>query len=181
MVSIGRSASLIPILKLQARIHQNVVSIDIGESIEDFVISDTRLLEECVKDEKKRNRTIIEIEKMLKLRLGNPKYTGTGEFKKLSEKLRELQDKLRQKLIDSIQFLKDLLALAKETLETEKKLDQPEDKRKKAKDALTELFESVKTPGSGGPAPQPKPKNIHIIVDPVGPTDNVWRAAEPIE
>ena len=53
---------------------------------------------------------------------------------------------MRQKLIDSIQFLKDLLALAKETLEVEKKLEQPEDKRKKAKDALTELFESVKTP-----------------------------------
>ena len=230
-------------------IHQNVVSIDIGESIEDLVVSDTRLLEECVKDEKKRNRTIIEIEKMLKLRLGNPKYIGTGEFKKLTEKLRELQDKLRQKLIDSIQFLKDLLALAKETLETEKKLDQPEDKRKKAKDALTELFESVKTPetpivvenvvndidtqvvdivrrfsnafktvtgqnevrkmlrtilwlkykikdnevfekaykyvemyytpGSSGPGPQPKPKEVHIIVDPVGPANDVWKAAEP--
>ena len=45
-------------------IHENVVSIDIGESIEDLVVSDTRLLEECIKDEKKRNRTIIEIEKI---------------------------------------------------------------------------------------------------------------------
>jgi type I restriction enzyme R subunit len=42
--------------------------------------------------------------------------------------------------------LKDLLALAKETLETEQKMEQPEDQRKKAKDALTELFESVRTP-----------------------------------
>ena len=38
------------------------------------------------------------------------------------------------------------MALAKETLEVEQKLEQPEDKRKKAKDALTELFESIKTP-----------------------------------
>ena len=127
-------------------IHENVVSIDIGESIEDLVVSDTRLLEECIKDENKRNRTIIEIEKMLRLRLGNPKHAGSKEFKKLSQKLKELQEKMRQQQIDSIQFLKDLLALAKETLETEQKMEQPEDQRKKAKDALTELFESVRTP-----------------------------------
>lgn len=127
-------------------IHENVVSIDIGESIEDLVVSDTRLLEECIKDENKRNRTIIEIEKMLRLRLGNPKHAGSKEFKQLSQKLKELQEKLRQQQIDSIQFLKDLLALAKETLETEQKMEQPEDQRKKAKDALTELFESVRTP-----------------------------------
>jgi type I restriction enzyme R subunit len=127
-------------------IHENVVSIDIGESIEDLVVSDTRLLEECIKDENKRNRTIIEIEKMLKLRLGNPKHAGSKEFKLLSQKLKELQEKLRQQQIDSIQFLKDLLALAKETLETEQRMEQPEDQRKKAKDALTELFESVRTP-----------------------------------
>ena len=127
-------------------IHENVVSIDIGESIEDLVVSDTRLLEECIKDEKKRNRTIIEIEKMLKLRLGNPKHAGSKEFKKISEKLKELQEKLRQQQIDSIQFLKDLLALAKETLEAEQKMEQPQDKRQQARDALTELFESIKTP-----------------------------------
>lgn len=127
-------------------IHENIVSIDIGETVEDLVVSDTRLLEDCLNDEKKRNRTIIEIEKMLKLRLGNPKHSGSKEFKKLSEKLKELQERLRQQLIDSIQFLKDLLALAKETLETEKKLEQPQDKRQQARAALTELFESIKTP-----------------------------------
>ena len=83
---------------------------------------------------------------MLKLRLGNPRHSGSKEFKKLSEKLKELQEKLRQKLIDSIQFLKDLLALAKETLEVEQKLEQPQDKRQQARAALTELFESIKTP-----------------------------------
>jgi type I restriction enzyme R subunit len=126
-------------------IHENVTSIDIGESIEDLVVN-SRILDECVKDEGKRNRTIIEIQKMLKLRLGNPKHGGSKEFKKLSEKLRELQEKLRQKLIDSIQFLKDLLALARETLEVEQKLEQPQDKRQQARAALTELFESIKTP-----------------------------------
>ncbi len=127
-------------------IHENVVSIDIGESVEDLVVSDTRLLEECLKDEKKRNRTIIEIEKMLKLRLGNPQNAGRKEFKQLSQKLKELQERMRQQQIDSIQFLKDLLALAKETLETEQKMEQPQDKRQQARDALTELFQSVRTP-----------------------------------
>jgi type I restriction enzyme R subunit len=126
-------------------IHENVTSIDIGETIEDLVV-DSRILDECIKDENKRNRTIIEIEKMLKLRLGNPKHAGSKEIKLLSQKLKELQEKMRQQQIDSISFLKELLALAKEVVETEQKLDQPQDKRQQARAALTELFESVKTP-----------------------------------
>ena len=126
-------------------IHENVTSIDIGESVEDLVV-DSRILEECMKDEGKRNRTVIEIQKMLKLRLGNSKHKDSKEFKQLTEKLRELQERLRQQQIDSIQFLKDLLALAKEVLDAEQKLEQPQDKRKQARDALTELFESVRTP-----------------------------------
>lgn len=126
-------------------IHENVTSIDIGESIEDLVV-DSKILDECIKDKDKRNRTIIEIQKMLKLRLGNPKHNNSKEFKRLTEKLKELQERLRQQQIDSIQFLKDLLALAKETLEVEQKLEQPQDRRQQARAALTELFESIKTP-----------------------------------
>lgn len=126
-------------------IHENVTSIDIGESVEDLVV-DSRILDACMNDVRKRDRTIIEIQKMLKLRLGNSKHKGSKEFKQLTEKLRELQERLRQQQIDSIQFLKDLLALAKEVLDTEQKLEQPQDKRQQARDALTELFESVKTP-----------------------------------
>ena len=126
-------------------IHENVTSIDIGETIEDLVVN-SRIVDECINDESKRNRTIIEIQKMLKLRLGNQKHANSKEFKLLSEKLRELQERLHQQQIDSIQFLKDLLALAKEVLDTEQKLDQPQDKRQQARAALTELFESIKTP-----------------------------------
>ena len=126
-------------------IHENVTSIDIGESIEDLVVN-SRILDECINDDKKRDRTIIEIKKMLELRLNNPKYNGSKEYKLLSQKLKELQERLRQQQIDSIEFLKGLLALAKETLEVEQKLDQPQDKRQQARAALTELFESIKTP-----------------------------------
>ena len=126
-------------------IHENVTSIDIGESIEDLVV-DSKILDECIKDKDKRNRTIIEIQKMLKLRLGNPKHNNSKEFKRLTEKLKELQERMRQQQIDSIEFLKGLLALAKETLEVEQKLEQPQDRRQQARAALTELFESIKTP-----------------------------------
>lgn len=126
-------------------IHENVTSIDIGESIEDLVIN-SRILDECINDAKKRDQTIIEIKKMLELRLNNPKHKNSKEFKQLLQKLKELQDKLRQQQIESIQFLKELLSLAKETLETEQKLEQPQDKRQQARAALTELFESIKTP-----------------------------------
>lgn len=126
-------------------IHENVTSIDIGESIEDLVV-DSKILDECIRDKNKRNRTIIEIQKMLKLRLGNPKHNNSKEFKRLTEKLKELQERMRQQQIDSIEFLKGLLALAKETLEVEQKLEQPQDRRQQARAALTELFESIKTP-----------------------------------
>lgn len=126
-------------------IHENVVRIDIGESVEDLVVN-SRILDECVTDANKRNRTIIEIKKMLELRLGNPKHKDSKEFKELSQKLKELQERMRQQQIDSITFLKELFAMAREVIETEQRLEQPEDKRKQAKAALTELFESIKTP-----------------------------------
>ena len=127
-------------------IHENVTTIDIGDSIEDLVV-DSSILEECIKDEGKRNGTIRQIQKMLEDRLGpGLDQTHNPYLKELSEKLRELKEKMRQDQIESIEFLKQLLALAKEVIEAEKKANQPEDKRQKAKDALTELFESIKTP-----------------------------------
>jgi hypothetical protein len=52
---------------------------------------------------------------------------------------------MEQSLITSIDFLKQLLQLAKDVLEEEKRVEQPQDKRAKARAALTELFESIKT------------------------------------
>lgn len=125
-------------------IHENITSIDIGDSIEDLVVN-SRILDECITNASKRNQTIIEIQKILKLRLGNPNHKNTPEFIALSEKLKELQERMRQQQIESIDFLRNLLDLAKEVLEVEQKMNQPQDKRQQARDALTELFESVKT------------------------------------
>lgn len=125
-------------------IHENVTSINIGDSLEDLVV-DTSILDSCLKDEKHRARTIIEIKKMLVLRLGVTKHKDHPKMKELAEKLRELQERMKQEQADSIEFLKQLLDIAKQMMVVERELDQPEDRRKQAKAALTELFQTVKS------------------------------------
>ena len=123
-------------------VHANVETIDIGTTIEDLVVS-TEVVSAVIEEAKKDQRKVVEIEKMLRLRLN--KHTNDPVFKKLAEKLDKLREQLEQNLISSIDFLKDLLNLAREVLDEEKKASKPEDKRTKAKAALTELFESVKS------------------------------------
>jgi type I restriction enzyme R subunit len=123
-------------------IHNNIDTIDIGKPLEDLVI-DADVINAVLEDEKKRAKTIVEIEKILRLRLGTHK--GDPNYKRFAEKLDELRERMEQNLISSIDFLKQLLNLANELLEEEKKMEQPQDKRAQAKAALTELFQSIKT------------------------------------
>ena len=123
-------------------IHRNIETIDIGTPLEDLVV-DSDVIDAVLEDEKARERKIVKIEKMLRLRLGEHK--GDPNFKKFAEKLDELRERMAQNLISSIDFLKQLLVLAKDLLEEEKKKDEPQDKRAKARAALTELFQSIKT------------------------------------
>ena len=123
-------------------IHRNIDTIDIGTPLEDLVV-DSDVIDTVLEDEKAREKKIVEIEKMLRLRLGEHK--GDPNFKKFAEKLDELRERMAQNLISSIDFLKQLLVLAKDLLEEEKKKDEPQDKRAKARAALTDLFQSIKT------------------------------------
>ena len=122
-------------------IHQNVQTIDIGENLEELVLNSEVI--NSVLDVAKAGGEVIKIEKMLELRLG--KHKGDPTFQRFSEKLRALKDRMHDNLITSIEFLKELLQMAKEVLEEEKKQNQPVDKRQKAKAALTELFESIRS------------------------------------
>ena len=70
-----------------------------------------------LEDEKTRQKKIIEVEKILHLRLGD--HTGDPNYKQFAEKLDELREKMEQSLITSIDFLKQLLELAKDVLEEE--------------------------------------------------------------
>ena len=123
-------------------IHRNIETIDIGTPLEDLVV-DSDVIDAVLEDEKARERKIVKIEKMLRLRLGEHK--GDPNFKKFAEKLDELRERMAQNLISSIDFLKQLLVLAKDLLEEEKKKAEPQDKRAQARAALTDLFQSIKT------------------------------------
>lgn len=123
-------------------IHRNIDTINIGTSLEDLVV-DADVIDSVLEDEKKVRKKIVEVEKMLRLRLGE--HAGDPKFKQFAEKLDELRDRMAQNLISSIDFLKQLLAMAKDLLEEEKKVDQPQDKRAQARAALTELFQSIRT------------------------------------
>ena len=123
-------------------IHNNIDTIDIGQSLEDLVV-DADVINSVLDDEKKVEKKIVEIEKMLRLRIGEHK--GDPKYKQFAEKLDELRERLEQNLISSIDFLKQLLEMAKNLLQEEQKVEAPEDKRAQARAALTDLFNSIKT------------------------------------
>lgn len=123
-------------------IHNNINTIDIGRPLEDLVV-DAEVIDAVLEDEKKVQKKIVEIEKMLRLRLGQHK--GDPKYKKFAEKLDELRERMEQNLISSIDFLKQLLEMARDLLEEEKHVEQPVDKRAQARAALTDLFQSIKT------------------------------------
>ena len=143
---IGGSGSLIWTLlgaKTIEIIHKNIDTIDIGTPLEDLVV-DGDVINMVLEQAKNNPKRILEVEKMLRLRLGE--HHGDPKYKAFAEKLDDLRRRMEENLITSIEFLHELLTLAKEVLEEEKKSDQPLDKREQAKNALTELFESIKTP-----------------------------------
>ena len=123
-------------------IHNNIDTIDIGTPLEDLVV-DADIIDSVLEDEKKREKKIVEVEKMLKIRLGEHK--GDPKFKKFADKLDELRERMEQNLISSIDFLKQLLQMARELLEAEKEIEKPMDKRAQARAALTDLFQSIKS------------------------------------
>ena len=87
---------------------------------------------------RKRSRDRVQDHYRLQKHLNNPKFVRLGE------KLEKIKEEYEKGFFSSLEFLKRLLSLAKEVLEAEKEVE-PEDERKKAKAALTELFNEVKT------------------------------------
>jgi len=103
-------------------------------------ILDENTLRELVEAQypKKAKEIEIRIVHRLQKHLENPKFIRLGE------KLEKIKDEYEKGFFNSLEFLKRLLSLAKEVLEAEKDVE-PEDERKKAKAALTELFNEAKT------------------------------------
>jgi type I restriction enzyme R subunit len=125
-------------------IHNSIDSINIGTPLEDLVVN-ADIIDQAITEAEARKRT-VELEHVLRLRLQT--HAGDVNYKPFVEKLEELRERMEQSLETSIDFLKQLLELAKDLLKAEKKVvyDDPIDRRMQARAALTELFESIKTP-----------------------------------
>ena len=123
-------------------IHNSIDSINIGTPLEDLVINADVLTQAITESEAKKKS--IEIEQILRLRLQS--HHGDINYQKFVDKLEQLRERMEQSLETSIDFLKQLLTLAKELLHEEQKVEEPIDRRHQARAALTELFESIKTP-----------------------------------
>lgn len=98
-------------------IHRNIDTIDIGTPLEDLVV-DGDVIDMVLEQAKDNPKKILEVEKMLRLRLGE--HHGDPNYKVFAEKLDELRRHMEENLITSIDFLRGLLTLAKEVLEEEK-------------------------------------------------------------
>lgn len=113
------------------------------ESIQDdldTLVFDAKAVQEIInlQDHTKAKEVEIKIIKRLQKHGNNPKFV------KLGQKLEDLKEKYETGFFSSLEFLKRLLELAKELVEAEKQVETEED-QKKAKAALTELFEEAKT------------------------------------
>ena len=123
-------------------IHNSIDAINIGTPLEDLVIN-ADVLTQAITESEARKKS-IEIEQILRLRLQS--HHGDINYQRFVDKLEQLRERMEQSLETSIDFLKQLLTLAKDLLHEEQKVDEPIDRRKQARAALTELFESIKTP-----------------------------------
>lgn len=123
-------------------IHNSIDSINIGTPLEDLVIN-ADVLTQALNESEARKKS-IEIEQILRLRLQS--HHGDINYQKFVDKLEQLRERMEQSMETSIDFLKQLLTLAKELLHEEQKIEEPIDRRSQARAALTELFESIKTP-----------------------------------
>ncbi len=124
-------------------IHNSIDSINIGTPLEDLVVN-ADIIDQAITESEAKKRS-IELEQVLRLRLKN--HSGDINYQPFVDKLEKLRERMEQSLETSIDFLKQLLELAKDLLKAEKKVEEdPIDRRMQARAALTELFESIKTP-----------------------------------
>lgn len=120
---------------INEHIHVTGISDDFDEIvIDEETIRD--LLE--TKDEKKIKKLEIQIIKRLR------KHSNHPVFIKLGERLENLKEQYEKGFIESLEFLKRLIQLAKDIVEAEKEVE-PIEEQKKAKAALTEIFEELRT------------------------------------
>jgi type I restriction enzyme R subunit len=119
-------------------VHENTELYTIRDDLETLIL-DAELLDSVVGVPEKKGKA-LEVSLIARLR----KHGKDPKFIALGERLEKIKERHEQGLIESKEFLKQLLALARDVVEAEKKVD-PVEEQDKAKAALTELFQQVKT------------------------------------
>ena len=98
-------------------IHRNIDTIDIGTPLEDLVV-DGDVIDMVLEQAKDNPKKILEVEKMLRLRLGE--HHGDPNYKAFAEKLDELRRHMEENLITSIDSSEDCSPLPKKCLKKKK-------------------------------------------------------------
>ena len=124
------------------------VRVDTIQDDLDTVVLDAETVRTIVDGNDPTQVKIIEIKIIKRLQ----KHANNPIFISLGQKLEDLKQEYEDRFISSLEFLRRLLSLAREIVEAERQVE-PEEEQKKAKAALTELFNEAKT------------KNTHIIVE----------------
>jgi type I restriction enzyme R subunit len=129
-------------------INENVQVETVRDDIEALVL-DAEMLDSLLNDKNPgEHARKVEIKLIARLR----KHAGNPIFTELGVRLEMIREKHEQGLLSSLEFLKSILEIAKATVEAENLID-PEEDKKLALAALTELFNEVKN------------KNTHVIVE----------------
>ena len=120
-------------------INRNIRVDTIRDDLDTLILDEKRVREILRMPRPDAKAKEIEIKIVGRLR----KHRNNPVFIKLGERLEELKEQYERGFLDSLEFLKQLLSLARDVVAAEKKVE-PEDQRKKARAALTELFEEAK-------------------------------------
>jgi type I restriction enzyme R subunit len=119
-------------------IHENVHVEKVRDDLETLVM-DADVLAELLAGQDPKKTKEIEIQVSARIR----KHGEDPRFMELGRRLEELKDRHERNLLTSLEFLKQLLKLAEDVLKAERNVD-PEEERRTARAALTELFQEVR-------------------------------------
>lgn len=125
-------------------VHQNVTVEGVRDDLEIMELN-AEIIDDFLEGRKDLKKTTKKIEIDLVARIIT--HGNDPKFVKLGERLEELREKHEQGVITSIEFLKMLLQLAKDAVEAEKEV-VPDAEIDKGRAALTELFNSIKSPST---------------------------------
>lgn len=120
-------------------VNEHVHVESIRDDLETLVLGEDTVKDILESQDPKQIKIVeIRIIRRLQKHMNNPVFIALGE------KLEEVRKKYEDGFMNSLEYIKELLRLARETVEAEKEVE-PEEEQKKAKAALTELFEEIKT------------------------------------